>query len=102
MEKIIGFMFEKSIVNVVPILIAALAFAYLAGPVLKRIGTPKLVRSLIYMLIGVSAGLWSYSTFDIPDRAIESLEFAALSGGMLLLSGLFIFPTVLLRNRDKN
>ncbi|MGK0472298.1 MAG: hypothetical protein ACJAR0_002779 [Candidatus Azotimanducaceae bacterium] len=101
MPPFLGFLIENSIVNSVPIFLAALVVAYIAGPFLKNVGANKYARIAIYSVIGVAAGMWSYSSFDIPDRSIELMEASSLSVGMLIYSLLVITPIVLFKNRAK-
>ena len=96
------FMIENSIVNSAPIFLAALAIAYIAGPFLKNVGANKYARIGIYSVVGVAAGMWSYSSFDAPDRNVELLEATLLIIGMLIYSILVIAPIVLIKNRAKS
>ncbi|PSF06224.1 hypothetical protein C7H09_04870 [Marinobacter fuscus] len=101
MNSIIEFMLESAVVNSIPIFFAAGIIALIGGPLLKKAGIGTYFRGLIYSVIGVSAGVWSYTVFDIPGRGIELLEFATLTVGMLLYSLVIIMPIVAIKNRAK-
>jgi len=101
MPPLIGFFIENSVANSAPIFLSALAFAYIGGPFIKNLGANKYYRSGAYTIIGVVAGMWSYSSLSIPERSIETLEAITLSIGMLIYSSMFIIPVVLFKNRDK-
>ena len=102
MNSLIGFMIENSIVNSFPIFLASLVSAYISGPFLKNVGANSYIRIVIYSIIGVVAGLWSYSTFDIPDRGIEALEAITLGTAMFVYALVIISPIVLFKNRRKH
>ena len=101
MSPFLGFLIENSIVNSIPIFLGALVFAYIAGPFLKNVGANNYIRISVYSIIGVAAGMWSYSSFDIPDRSIELMEAFTLSAGMLIYAMLIITPIVLFKNRSE-
>lgn len=98
---LLGYLIQNSIVNSAPIFLAALVTAYIAGPFLKNVGANKFIRVLVYSFIGVLAGMWSYSSFEIPDRSIELMEAITLSIGMFIYCLLIITPIVLFKNRAK-
>ena len=100
MSTLFGFMFEKTIINSIPILLASLAVAYISGPFLKNIGIGKYWRILIYSIIGVVAGLLTYSAYDIPDRSFEAMELMTLTIGMLVFSLALVGAVVILKNRN--
>ena len=101
MPLLLSFLIETSIVQSVPIFFAALAVGYVIGPFLKNVGLNTYMRIAIYSLVGAAAGMWSYSSFDIPDRSIELMEALTLSLSMLVYSLLIISPIVLFKNRVK-
>mgnify|MGYP003624902283 CR=1 FL=1 len=101
MNSLVGFMLESAVVNTVPIFLAAGVVAFIGGPFLKNAGIAKYPRGILYAVIGVAAGLWSYIAFDIPDRNIEPFEFIALSAGMLIYSLVVVLPIVAIKNRAK-
>jgi hypothetical protein len=102
MPPVLAFIIENSIVNSAPMFLAALVIAYIAGPFLKNAGVNKYIRIAIYSAVGVAAGIWSYSSFDAPDRNIEITEAALLLIGMLIYSLLIIAPIVMFKNRAKS
>ncbi|PFG53109.1 hypothetical protein ATG98_2191 [Marinobacter sp. LV10R520-4] len=102
MPPVLAFVIESSIVNSAPIFLAALVIAYIAGPFFKNAGANKYMRIAIYSAVGVAAGMWSYSSFDAPDRSIELTEAALLVIGMLIYSLLIIAPIVMIKNRAKS
>jgi hypothetical protein len=79
MTELILFMVETAIVNSAAMIPAMLLLSYISSSFLINIGANKWVRSVIYSIFGVSAGVWSYSSFDAPDRSLEVWEFIAAS-----------------------
>ncbi len=102
MKNLIGFIVESSVVNLLPILLAAALSAFLAGLFLFNAGLNAWVRGCAYSLIGALASLVSYSYLDIPDRSIEFGELALLFVGMFFLSMLFVMPSIALRSRFRS
>jgi hypothetical protein len=83
------------------IFFAAVVFGYVIGPFLKNVGLKTYTRIVIYSLVGTAAGMWSYSSFDIPDRSMELMEALTLSLSMLVYSLIIISPILLFKNRVK-
>lgn len=101
METIALFVVEYSIINTVPILLAAIIVAFLLGPFLISLGATTYWRALVYAFFGMAAGLLSYATFDIPGRSIEIIEGIALSLGMAVYGFLFTAPITAFRSKAK-
>ena len=93
MLELLGFMFEKAVVNLIPIILGALFGAFFVGH--KAISS-QVIRTVMYVFAGVIAGLWSYAKYDIPERTIEFMEAFYLSIGMSILAAIFVVPAVLL------
>ena len=99
MAELLYFVIEKSITASVAIFVPVLVWSYLAGPVLIKAGADVAFRVVIYSIVGMSAGLWSYAVFDIPDRRFENWEILSLGVGMFAYCFLFVGPIVILRTK---
>lgn len=99
MRELINFVIEKSIVNSFPIFLTILVFTYIAGPFLNKVSDRLLVKISVYSLCGVVGGIWSYSTYGIPERGIEHLEAITLSLAMFIYAFIVIGPILFFINR---
>ncbi len=89
------FVIDATIVNIVPIALGFLLGLLLASKL--KVGLwPKAAAVAASSCI---AGIWSYSSFDIPDRSLELAEAAVLSIGMFGLPFLVAYLIFRLRNR---
>jgi len=75
-----SFVIEHTVVNLVALLIGAAIGVGLVRALFKS--SQSLAKALIVALGSLVAGLWSYSTYDIPLRPLEFREAAVLSIGM--------------------
>ena len=99
MNSLVGFMLEQTIKNTAPMFLAVLIFSYIAGPFLINLGVSNKLRVVIYSIVSVLAGLWAYSSFDIPERSFELAE-ALILGIAMFIYGVFIIGLVVaFRNR---
>lgn len=102
MEPFLEFILEHTSRNSIPILLAASAASaasYFIGPFLVSLGANKYFRSIIYTLVGVSAGMWTYITYDVVGGGVEGLEAYTLSTGMFILTFFVVFPVVAIKSR---
>ena len=101
MPLLLSFLVEATMVQSGAIFFAALVVGCVTGPFLKNVGLNTYMRIVIYSLVGAAAGMWTYSSYDIPDRSIELTEALTLSLSMLVYSLIIISPIVLFKNRVK-
>ncbi|MBN0989563.1 hypothetical protein [Amphritea pacifica] len=101
MTELILFMVESAIVNSVAMIPSMLLLGYISSPFLINVGANKWVRAAVYSVFGVGAGVWSYSSFDVPDRSLEFWELIVVSTGMFILCLMLVLPIVLFKNRTK-
>ena len=85
---LLGFMVEHALIETIPIFLAVIVAALLLGPALKELGAKASARVGVYSLLGVAAGLWSYSAFAIPERDLAFKEGAILASGMFIYAAM--------------
>lgn len=101
MTELILFMVESAIVNSVAMIPSMLLLGYISSSFLINVGASKWVRAAVYSVFGVGAGVWSYSSFDAPDRSLEIWELIAVSTGMFILCFILMLPIIIFKNRKK-
>ncbi|WP_323796170.1 hypothetical protein [Nisaea sp.] len=98
MENLAKFVFERTMINIVPILIGVLVgIAIVRGALASR---GSIFRSIVVGVCGYLAGVVSYSVYDIPERPIELVEALTLSIGMFGLP--FLVALMIFRKRKIN
>ena len=95
------FLIERTIINLFPILLALLISSFFLKPFLRGLGVSIHRRIFVYAVPGVAGGLLAYSSLDIPDRSIETLEAISLGISMYIFSLLMTAPAVFVYNRIK-
>ena len=77
MEKLILFVAEHTIVNIVPILVVMGVVALLFGKFLTN--ASNWARIAVYSFSGLVGGLAAYARMTIPERPMELMEGLSLS-----------------------
>ncbi len=98
MEILAKFVFERTMINIVPILVGALLGIAIARAAFSSRGS--IFRSTVVGVWGCLAGLIGYSFYDIPERPIELVEALTLSIGMFGLP--FLVALMIFRKRKVN
>lgn len=95
------FLLEHTIVQLGPILAAIAIGSIFLKSFLRSLEVGVRKRVAVYSLPGMLGGLWSYSSYTIPDRNFELAEVILLGASMYLFSVLLVSPVVYFRSRSK-
>ena len=83
-EVIVGFIIETLISNSIFVLFFVGLIAVFVEPLTKSLN-PK-IKILSYGIMGSAIGLYSYSTYDMPNESLTVLEVVVVGSLMLIFS----------------
>jgi hypothetical protein len=87
-------------VNAPAMLFSMLFTSYVFGSLLIKLGAAKIDRAIIYSTFGTLAGVLSYISFDLNDRASEILELVLVCFSMFALCMVIAVPRMLFKGKS--